>query len=367
MKILMVHASAGAGHQKAAEALFAGVQKTYPQHEVKIIDALDYTSPSFKKLYCGTYFFLISQLPLVWGLFFNILEQNWIQPLVRISRRFYNSIVAESLEQFLQEEQFDYIFSTHFMPTEVGAALKRKGLIRSQLITVITDFDVHKIWLAEGVDRYTVASDWTKRKLKRLGVEEEKILVSGIPVNDKFLESFDIGFLKKKLGFVDNNFTVLLATGSFGIGPLEEIVQYLFLEGFQTLVVCGQNEDLRTRLNEKNYSNVKVLGLVDNMHELMSVSDVMVTKPGGLSISEALVRQLPLIFFNPIPGQEAHNVQVLASHQIGFLAQNPEQIIQEVRRLSHHKDAFLTAVRRTQSLARPNAVQDILNLVNPSK
>ena len=363
MKILIIHASAGAGHQKAAEALFTGTRKFYPEHEVKIVDALDYTSPSFKKLYRGTYFFLISQLPCAWALFFNILDKSWMQSMARILRRFYNSIFAEPLEEFLREERFDYIFSTHFMPVEVCAALKRQGLIQSQLITVITDFDVHKIWLAEGVDKYTAASEWTKRKLKKLGVEEEKILVSGIPIHEKFLETFDIGFLKKKLGFVENNFTVLLATGSFGIGPLEEIIQYLFLEGFQTIVVCGQNKNLMARLTQKNYSNVRVFGLVDNMHELMSAADCLVTKPGGLSISEALVRQLPLIFFNPIPGQEAHNVQALASQKIGFLAKNSEQIVQEVKRLSQHKDAFLTAVKRTQELARPNAVKDILLII----
>ncbi len=361
MKILIIHASAGAGHQKAAEALFAGLQKS--EHQVKLVDALDYTSPSFKKFYRGTYFFLISQFPSLWALFFNILDQDWIQPLARISRRFYNSIVAERLEQFIKEESFDTIFSTHFMPTEVCAALKRKKFIASQLITVITDFDVHKIWLAEGVDIYTVACEWTKRRLRNLNVKEEGILVSGIPIHENFLESFDIGFLKKKMGLIENNFTVLLATGSFGIGPLEEIVRYLFLEGFQTIVICGQNKDLMANLNEKKYPNVKVFGLVDNMHELMSVSDMMITKPGGLSISEALVRQLPLIFFHPIPGQEAHNVEVLAYHNIGFWAKSVEGIVREVKRLSHQKDAFLTVVRRTQALARPNAVKDILSLI----
>ena len=110
------------------------------------------------------------------------------------------------------------------------------------------------------------------------------------------------------MGLQPDLFTVLVATGSFGIGPIEGIIDVL--KGFQVIVVCGHNRDLFRKLSGKYCALVKVLGLVDNMHELMAVSDAMVTKPGGLSICEALVSQLPLIFFNAIPGQEIGNIKV---------------------------------------------------------
>jgi len=163
MKILVIHASAGAGHLKAAESLYNGI-RNLTEHDVVLVDALDYSSPFFKKLYTGTYFFLISKIPWLWGFFFWILDRRWLQPLIRFVRRLYNRINAGKLHQFLREERFDYIFMTHFMPTEVAAALKRSKNISAQLVTMITDFDVHKIWLAQGIDRYCVASDWTKEK-----------------------------------------------------------------------------------------------------------------------------------------------------------------------------------------------------------
>jgi len=360
MKILVTHASAGAGHFKAAEALYHGIKKSM-DHDVVLVDALDYSSFLFKKFYKGTYFFLISRVPWVWGFFFWLLDISWLQPLARIARRFYNAMNTKKLHRFLEEEQFDYIFMTHFMPTEVAAALKRSGRISSKLITIVTDFDVHKIWLADGIDMYTVASDWTKEKLKSIGIAQERILVSGIPTDEKFSALADISALKKKLGLQEDIFTVLVATGSFGIGPIEEIIHTL--KEFQVIVVCGHNESLYQKLSAKHSRLVNVLGLVDNMHELMAASDVMVTKPGGLSISEALVSQLPLIFFNAIPGQETGNIRVLKTYGVGISGCNVDQIGEELKKMKSSRDVFLAALKKTKALARPSAVKEIISLI----
>jgi processive 1,2-diacylglycerol beta-glucosyltransferase len=360
MKILVIHATAGAGHFKAAEALYNGIKKS-SDHHVVLVDALDYTSPSFKRLYQETYFFLISKIPDFWGFIFTLIDMGWIQPLIRKIRRIYNAMNAKPLHQFLQKEKFDYIFATQFMPSEVAAALKRVGRIDAKLITVITDFDVHRIWLSEGIDTYTVASDWTKEKLIRLGIDGNKILVSGIPTDEKFTSHPDIGALKTKLGLKKEFFTVLIATGSFGIGPIEEIIRKL--TGFQVLVICGHNKHLFQTLSQRKSELVKIFGLVDNMHELMAVSDVMVTKPGGLSISEALVSQLPLIFFNAIPGQEANNIGVLKQYGIGSPNYRVNDIVGALQRLKSSRDVYLSTLKKTKELARPFAVRDIIGLI----
>ena len=316
MKILVIHASAGAGHMKAAEAIRDGIQK-HTGHTVILSDALDFSSPFYKKLYQKTYLFLISKLSFLWAFLFYLFDLPMMQPFVKIFRRFYNGIHFKRLEKYLVEEQFNYIFSTHFMSTEISAALKEKGHIVSYIITCVTDFDVHRFWLADGVDFYTVASDWTKEKMKKIGISEEKVLVTGIPVNERFQGPFNKPALQAALGLNPDMFTVLIATGSFGIGPIEQIIQSL--KGIQVVVVCGHGQKLYRRLNAKQYENVRIFGLVDNMHELMAVVDVMVTKPGGLSISEALVCQLPLIFFNVIPGQERFNVRIIRAIRSGEL------------------------------------------------
>ncbi len=360
MKILIIHASAGAGHQKAAEAIANGI-KTSTSYDVTLVDALDYTSQAYKYLYRQTYTFLISNFPQVWGIFFGLADVPLLLPLVKFIRRTQNGLNGQPLNRFLQQEQFDYIISTHFFPTEVSAYLKRTGRIRSKIITVVTDFDVHSIWLADGVDKYTAASEWTKNKLHQIGINEDKVFVTGIPTHEKFSIKRDKNETRRKLGLKENVFTVLVATGSFGIGPIEEIIRAI--DGIQAAVVCGHNKELFERLGKIERFYLKIFGLVNNMEELMAASDAMVTKPGGLSICEALVSHLPMIFFNAIPGQETGNVSVLKEHGIGISNCSILEIAQQLKAFQSSPAEFQKAVDRTKILAKPNAVQDIIKLI----
>ena len=142
-------------------------------------------------------------------------------------RRLYNGFNAQALQKFLIQEQFDGVITTQFLSAEVCAYLKREGKIKSKVICVVTDFDVHRIWVNEGIDIYTAACEYTKNKLIALGVPAEKIFVTGIPTDAKFALSPDTAALKKKLGLQDGILTILIATGSFGMGPIEEIMELL--------------------------------------------------------------------------------------------------------------------------------------------
>ena len=358
MKILVIYATAGAGHRKAAEAISRGFVS--PEHQIHYVDALDYTSRFYKYVYIRTYTFLITRVPWLWGWLFSFLDIPALLPAIRTIRRVQNTIHAGPLARFLIQEQFDGIFSTHFFPCEVASCLKRQGRISSRIICTVTDYDVHTIWLSQGVDLYTVASDWTKRKIQLLGVPDSRIAVTGIPTDEKFSQRKDLGPLKARLGLQPGVMTVLVATGSFGIGPIEEIISQL--DGFQLVVVCGHNKSLYQKLCQQKKSLVKVCGLVDNMDELMAISDVMVTKPGGLSISEALVTGLPLVFFNAIPGQETNNIKVLETYGIGRLCLTVAQIVQTLQGFKNDPEALKAAKARVQLLAKPGAVKDIINL-----
>ena len=173
MKILVIHVSAGAGHTKAAEAIYNGIKQS-TSFEAVFADALDYTYPFYKTAYRNSYTFLVSKWPWLWGFFFNLTDVSFLRGFVRLSRRILNFFNAKSLMRFLIQEKFDYIISTHFFPIEVAAFLKRKGLIQSKIVSVITDFDVHSIWLAQGVDWYTVAWGYNKGRIRHLGGEGGK-------------------------------------------------------------------------------------------------------------------------------------------------------------------------------------------------
>ncbi|HRZ39550.1 MAG TPA: glycosyltransferase [Candidatus Omnitrophota bacterium] len=358
MKILVVYATAGAGHKKAAEALYDGLKGS--GHDVVYLDVLKYTNAFYHYSYVQGYTFLVKHLPVVWAAFFGLLDLPWMRPVLVDFRRFYNAVNARAFHDYLRKEQFDCIFSTHFLPNEVAAYLKRTGQIHSKLICCVTDFDVHRIWISKGIDRYAVASPYTREKIISLGVDAQNVHVTGIPVNQKFSRNKNRAELKQKMGLKDGMFTVLMATGSFGFGPIEEVASRL--QGLQVLVVCGHNKALYQRMKSRNLPDVVVYGLVDNMDELMAVSDAMITKPGGLSISEALVTGLPLIFFSAIPGQEEHNVRVLARQGVGVSHCPIENMAAVLRAYQSDPQQFQDAQSKAKALGKPDAVKDILSL-----
>ena len=355
MKILIIHASAGAGHKMAAKAIHDELSRE-SEHQVEIVDALDYANPLFRHTYSGSYELLITKCPQVWGLFFKLVDVPWLQPLIRFMRRGYNAINTPRLHRHLVEGAYDWVISTHFLPIEVVSALKRSDRISSKMMACVTDYDVHRIWLGSGVDCYSVATEWTKNKMLRLGVCADRIRVTGIPCHKKFAQPHDVPKIRAGLNLQGGEFTVLIATGSFGIGPIEEIIDAL--PDFQIIVVCGHNKHLFERLKHKNAPHVKVLGLVDNMHELMAAADMMVSKPGGLSITEALVSHLPLIFFNAIPGQETHNIQVLAEHGIGISHCTIAGIAAKLMEVRASVEIYEDMCERTRVLAKPGAVDE---------
>jgi processive 1,2-diacylglycerol beta-glucosyltransferase len=359
MKALVIYATAGAGHRKAAEAI-AKELKASGITETVLVDSLAYTNRFYQHSYSQTYTFLITHAPWLWAIFFGMLDIPALLPLFQGLRRLFNTLNAWPLERYLRNEKFDYIFSTHFFPNEVAGYLKRSKKITATVVCSVTDFDVHRIWLARGIDYYTVATPWSKQKLISLGVAAEQIVVSGIPTDRKFSQPKDIVALKRRLGLRDDVFTVLVATGSFGIGPIEEILYSL--NDFQVLVVCGHNQNLYQRLSQANKGLAKIFGLVDNMDELMAVSDVIVTKPGGLSISEALVCGLPMIFFNAIPGQETNNIRVLLEQGVGVSGLSIAEMVRMLQDLRASPEKIQAAKIKSKSLGRPSAVQDIVAL-----
>lgn len=301
---------------------------------------------------------MVGKLPKLWAIFFELTDQKWFQPVFRSVRRLYNRLNSAPLVRFIKDGRYDVIVTTHFLSTEVCGWLRRTGQIDAKFVTIVTDFDVHRIWQVEGVDVYLVASDYTRKRLIALGVDEKKVFVTGIPVDEKFIRPRNKGETRRKLGLRGDLFTVLLSTSSFGFGPIEELA--LMLKDLQLIIICGNNKALLDKMTAKGNSLHKICGFVDNMDEMMAASDVMITKPGGLSVSEALANNLPLIFFSAIPGQEAGNVRVLAEHGIGLSDKSLSEIAAALKMYAAFPETFQAAREATKALARPNSVDDII-------
>lgn len=362
MKIIIAYAAVGSGHFKAAEAVYNYLKEKNCNLELALTDALDNAHFLFKNIYSYGYAFLVNYLSWVWAGGFYLTNARLLRPLIKKIHFIVNWLNTKKFIKLLIRENPDFIIATHFLPLEIIAYLKKTRKINSRLITVITDFGVHPFWLSEGVDIYIAASDFTKQQLILDGVEENKIKVLGIPTNAKFTLSLERSLLAKKFNLEQDKFTVLIITGSFGIGPIEKIVGVLY-EDVQVLVVCARNQRLLNSLKRRNYPGVLVFGLTDNIEELMAVSDLIITKPGGLTISELLIMELAPVFIYPIPGQETLNAKVLESEGIGSILKNAADIKDAVLDYKNNPDKLNKTKESIRRLKRPDALSGIYNVI----
>jgi len=353
-KVFIVYASAGAGHQKAAEAVYEYLQNTRQDLRLRLINVLDYCAPLIKFLYSRGYIFLISKHRWLWYLLYRLSYFFADSPL-RFLADYKN---ANYFIALLKAEKPDIILSTHFLTNSIITAYKRiERPLRLRLISIITDYNLHPYWIGKGIDLYICSCKYVKDELLRKGITDDRIRVYGIPVNQKFYLSSDRNAVAQRLRIAPSQFTVLIITGTIGIGPIEEIVNAL-VNNTQLLVVCGRNQRLFKRLKKLNHPNLKPYPLIDYVDELMSVSDIVLTKAGGLTISESLAKGLPMIFFSNIPGLETANARVITRYGAGLAAGSATQIKDRV--LSFKNDpAFyqeavqgLRAMQKTETLSK---------------
>lgn len=289
MKILITHVPAGSGHEKAAEAVQMAIREKHPGAEAVLLNGLEGMSPWYQWTFTAGYIGMIHRHPQIWGLLYHLADLRGLAWAAYGLHRLTNGSHGRNLEQIFLRHRPDAIVGAHFFPVEVAAFLKKKGKLRSRIIAVITDYLPHSVWIAPGVDFYVVGCSATRDELIRRGVPGDRIRVTGIPIHPKFKRRHERKPLAEKLGIRPDLFTVLVGSGGFGTGPVaEEISAFRAVpERMQLLIVTGKNSALYQHLENMRESiphDLKIYRFVDNMDELMDVSDVMVTKPGGVEL-----------------------------------------------------------------------------------
>ncbi len=369
MKILVTYASAGAGHERAAKAIVKALEKHNGQIEVKLVDVLDYSSLLLKKTYSAIYLFAISYIPVIWGIAYLVLDNRVIYFFVAFLRRIINKLNSTKFTQLLYNFNPDLVISTHFYPSEVIACQRRKGKFKGRLTSIITDFRVHTFWVTRGIDKFIVAARNTKEELIKRGIARKKVEVLGIPIDPIFARNEDKNSLINKLNLRQNLFTILITSGGFGVGPIEELVNELrnMPRSIQLIIVCGHNKLLydnliNRKINKNSKIFYKIYGFSNNMHELMQASDIIVTKSGGLTSSECLAKNLPLIVIAPVPGQETRNCSVLVSEGAALKIDKPAQINKLMIDLIDHPQMISRMKENIRGLAKPNSASEIVNL-----
>lgn len=358
MKLLIAYTQAGEGHRRAATALYDYLQKNHKELELKLVDTLDYSSLLFRSVYNQIYTLCITRMPWMWAGAYHLSRIRILRPMVKHLRYFVNSFNTIGFVKFLSEYKPDAVVVTHFLPSAVISYLKDKKRINALLISVITDYNVHPFWLTSGTDIYTAPCTYAKDELLSDSVPQEKIRITGIPVDPKFTIQYDKKLSRMKLGIPDERFTVLVATSGFGIGPIEQIADLLH-QDIQLLVVCGRNEKLYKKLQAKAYPSAKVFGFVNNMEELMAACDIFITKPGGMTITESLNMGLPMVFISAIPGQETRNAAIMADYGIAVIPKSLKTLQETILELKIHPEKLARMRENVNLIKKPLASKEI--------
>lgn len=369
-KILIMYATAGIGHKKAAIAVKKALDEIAPdprECEVTLIDSLDYTNGFFKKGYLDSYLFMVNKAPSLWGFSYHLTDNYCCNLIVSKMRRANNAMHSARLADFLVAGDFDAIVSTHFFGSEVAASLKRRGRIRAKLITVVTDFRLHSWWVADPTDIYVVAGDDAKDDLIRWRVDPSRVRVLGIPVEPVFTRKADRRKVLSALGFKEGIFTILVIGGGFGVGPIEDIVATVdgMRRPVQLVVVCGHNAELMKRLQGKRLNPevaMKVFGFVDNVYEYMEASDILISKSGGITVSESMAKELPMLVIAPIIGQETRNSEYLVKHAAAVKIDAVSELKGALEDLASHPEKVAALRESIGRIKKPNACYDIAGL-----
>jgi processive 1,2-diacylglycerol beta-glucosyltransferase len=366
MRVLIPAVTAGAGHLQAAAAIEEAWRASRPADTVERVDVLDFVPPLYRKLYSEGYVKVVERAPELYALLFKKTDNPALLTKLSRLRRSFARRSSPKFVKHLREVRPDAIVCTHFMPPEIiGAVQARTPGFDPFVASVITDFEAHALWMEPSVKLYCVAAGETKGRLVARGVAADSVVVTGIPVAAKFSQAPDRRAVRKQLGLRDDAPVLLVLGGGFGMGPVAEILGELdkLAQPVQSVVVVGRNEKLRRELAARAHKHpAHVLGFATNMHELMAVADLIITKPGGLTTSEALAMGRPLFILNPIPGQEAANSDFLLGHGAAAKANRIEDLPFRLEQLIGSCELAKMA-RAAKALGRPGAAQAVCDEV----
>lgn len=362
-RVLIVSVGAGAGHIKAAEALEKTFRADHRVTEVINQDALKYTNKLFRDFYSRFYDSLVKSAPNFLGWWYKTSDEPWRTDTMR---HMLDRLNTKPLVRFIQSYQPDITVCTHFMPAGIISHLIARKQLEAHLSIVVTDYDCHAMWLSRAFHRYFVALDETRAYLQMLGLPEERITVSGIPIDPIFNQRTTLPQAKLDLGLNPELPVLLLSAGALGAAQTDFLVERLrhLNRDVQTLVICGKNNALKQQIEQRvghDPFHFRIMGYTHEMHRLMQASDLLIGKPGGLTISEALASELPLCIINPIPGQEERNSDHLLEDGVAIKCNDPCILSWKIEQLLNDPERLARMRINTKRIAKPYAAKTVVD------
>lgn len=370
-KVIIFYASYGGGHLSAARSLKENMEANYEDIDVKLIDCMEYVNKTVNKITTKAYSEMAKKAPKTWG---RVYWKSQKGPLAQISTT-SNKILSIKLYKLLKDFEPNLIVSTHPFGSQMCAYLKKHGKLDAKIATVMTDYAPHDQWLVfnKYVDYYFVSHDGMKKELHEKGIPNEKIFATGIPLSNKFLLKYDKPTILKSFGLSPDKKTVLFfGGGEFGLGKTQTFKIFKSFvecpENIQIVAISGKNqkmkeafENLVESLNKKD--SVKILEYTNQVPELMSISDLVVTKPGGLTTTESLASGLPIVVINPIPGQEEENATYLEENKVAIWLKKDDNVEAILKDLFSNPEKMQEMKIRARLLAKKNSTKDICKIL----
>ncbi len=361
MKILIFTASTGGGHKRAAAAFKDSVQRIAPDTEILIVDGLALTGNLYNNFICEGYTILAKKAPDFYGLIYKKSDKK------SILNNFCNTVnksKGDRLMPAIEKFEPNAIISCHAFITTMLGNLRKKKILTVPVFALITDFATHYTYIAEGIDHYIVSSQEMLNILtNKYKISKDSVHPYGIPVFDKFSQPANKQDLRKKLDLSEKLPTVLFMAGSFGVNEVLKFYESVATREphLQFIVITGKNPKLYHKFEKIINSNTKLLMYVNNVNEYMHCSDIIITKPGGLTISESLQCHLPIAIYSAFPGQEAENAVYLVNKGAAImLGKNPGYTIST---LLKNKTALKNMSESCKKICPINPAQNIYNLI----
>jgi len=372
-RILVLSVSAGNGHVRAAQALVATAEGQWPGCTAVHVDAMAHVAPGFRKVYTDWYIRLVNRAPDVWS---YLHQKSDATPHTATSQRLRRGIERLSTTALLREihrQKPDAIVCTHFLPAELLMREQSRGRIGCPVWLQVTDFDLHNMWIVPGMAGYFAATEEVAFRMRARGLPADRVHVTGIPVMPAFSQP-DAPALARDacvaaLGLDPARRTLLMVSGGAGVGDLPSMVRrVLAMQGpdFQLVAVAGRNVAAHAALQDLERAHpgrLRAIGFTGEMEKLIAAADLVVTKPGGLTISECLALGRPMLLASPIPGQEEHNAGYLMEEGAAWLAYDAIGLEYKVARLMAMPAQVDAMAARSRALGRPHAARDVLGLV----
>ncbi|MDO0821347.1 MGDG synthase family glycosyltransferase [Desulfosporosinus nitroreducens] len=361
LRVLVFSAGFGNGHFRAAEAVIEGIQIKVPSAKIMHLDFGDFLSKRFNTMAKNVYMEMIKYTPKLWGKFYDKTAKFHPNSMIQ---RFLKQLGRKDFVSYIQAFAPDLIVCTYPTVSSILAQLRLEQILQVPVITVITDYTVHSHWVHPGVDRYMVACEEVKESLVSWGIRERSILVTGIPVSPKFELQMDREHIITELGLNPDVPIYLVMGGAYeSLKSTKRICHRLAnsLVPVQSIIVCGKNDKLYDSLGEviqQSPNPMMRLRYVHNIEELMSISTLIITKAGGLTVSEALTKHLPLVIYKAIPGQEEANADFLLRLGAGNVANTEQDLFHLLKRyLTNPKEIVEMREKAASSLKGQSAVR----------